>query len=97
MPNSSRLIALLFGAALALTGVFILFSGGIDLPTRHPPKRMHFRGLSLLLLGVSPLVAGGAVIGIAQGRWDRESRAVHGAIGCSIGALCVALLLANAP
>ena len=96
MSRWPQLIGIVFGAALVLLGLFILFSGGIALPTRQPSAQLHFRGVALMCLGLSPLVAGGTVIAIARERLDRESRTVHLAIVVSTGALGLALLLANA-
>ncbi len=94
MFSLSKLAVFLFGSALALAGLFILFSGGVSLPTRQPPRQFHFSGLSLLLLGLSPLVAGLLSLAIARGMVHRDSKATQLAIGVSILLLGLAFVLA---
>ena len=94
MSSLSKLAVTLFGSALALTGLYILLSGGISLPTRQPPRQFHFSGFSLFLLGLSPLVAGLLSLAIARGSVHRESKATQLAIGISIASLGLAFVLA---
>ncbi len=94
MSNLSKLAVILFGTAMALLGLFILLSGGVSLPTRQPPRQFHFSGLSLFLLGLSPLVAGLLSLAIARGSVPRESKATQVAIGLSILSLLLALVMA---
>lgn len=95
MSNLSKLAVILFGSALALLGLLILLSGGVALPTRHPPRQFHFSGLSLFLLGVSPLVAGLLSLAIARGAVHRESKVTQLAIGISIFSLGLAFIVAS--
>jgi len=94
MSNLAKLAVILFGAAMALLGLFILLSGGVSLPTRQPPRQFHFSGFSLFLLGLSPLVAGLLSVAIARGSVHRESRATQVVIGVSILSLLLALVMA---
>jgi hypothetical protein len=95
MSNQSRLALIFFGSALALLGLYVLFSGGVSLPTRQPARQFHFRGVSLLLLGLSPLVAGLLSLAIARAVVHLESRATQFAIGISIASLGLAFFLAH--
>lgn len=90
----SMLAVLLGGSALILTGLYVLSSGGMSLPTRHPPQQFHFSGLSLFLLGLPPLVAGVLSLAIGCGFVHRESKTTHWAILISIASLCLAFILA---
>lgn len=94
MSTLSRVLVLMFGAGLALLGVVILFSGGLSLPTRSPPTQFRFSGLTLLLLGASPLAAGATALAIAFDLAHRESRAVRSALAAAIVALGLAFVLA---
>jgi hypothetical protein len=94
MLRPTLLIAYLFGAALAGLGVVVLLSGGIALPTREPPRQFHFSGVSLWLLGLSPLIAGLVCMSLARGRLSRESPTTRWALGASMAALGLAFLLA---
>ena len=91
MSSLSKLAVIVFGSALAMAGMFILFSGGVSLPTRQLPRQFHFTGLSLFLLGLSPLVAGLLSLAIARGSIHRESKATQAAIAISITSLGLAL------
>lgn len=95
MSNLSKLAVTLFGSALALLGLFVLLSGGVSLPTRQPPRQFHFSGLSLFLLGLSPLIAGLLSLVIARGSVHGESKATQFAIGISIASLGLAFVLAS--
>jgi hypothetical protein len=95
MFSLSKFATIVFGSGLALLGLYILLSGGVSLPTRQPPKQFHFRGLSLFLLGMSPLVAGLLSLALARGVVHRESRFTQFAIGTSIIALGLAFVLAT--
>jgi hypothetical protein len=95
MSVVSRLFVILFGTALVLAGLYIVFSGGVSLPTRQPPRQFHFQGLSLWLLGLSPLLAGGASIAVARGSVLRNSIATQWAVGASLAALGLAFVLAT--
>ncbi len=95
MSVLTKLAIVVFGISLALVGVFVLLSGGVTLPTRQPPRQFHFGGLSLFLLGVSPLVAGITTLAIARGDLHRESKATQIAVGVSIAVLGLAFMLAG--
>ena len=95
MSSGSKLVVLVFGSALGLLGLLVLFSGGVSLPTRHPPRRFHFSGLSLLLLSLPPLVVGLLSLAVARGYLQRESRAARHAVGISIICLGLAFALAH--
>lgn len=94
MSSLSKPVVILFGAALVLLGLFILFSGGVSLPTRQPPRHFHFSGFSLFLLGLSPLVAGLLSLAGAGGWVRQESKAAQWGIGISILSLILALVMA---
>jgi hypothetical protein len=90
----NKTIVFLFGASLALLGLGILFSGGVTVPTRSPPVRLHFSGLSLLLLGGSPLALGVMCIALARGHLGSDSRATHLVISAGTAMLGIAFFLA---
>ncbi|ABM93646.1 MULTISPECIES: hypothetical protein [Methylibium] len=94
MLRPTLLITYLFGAALAALGLVVLFGGGVALPTREPPRQFVFSGVSLWLLGLSPLIAGLVCMGLARGRLSRESPTTRWALGASMAALGLAFLLA---
>lgn len=94
MLRPTLLITYLFGAALAALGLVVLFRGGVALPTREPPQQFHFSGVSLWLLGMSPLIAGLVCMGLARGRLSRESPTTRWALGASMAVLGLAFLLA---
>lgn len=94
MLRPTLLITYLFGAALAALGLVVLFGGGVTLPTREPPRQFVFSGVSLWLLGLSPLIAGLVCMGLARGRLSRESPTTRWALGASMAALGLAFLLA---
>ncbi|QAZ40183.1 hypothetical protein C1M51_12550 [Methylibium sp. Pch-M] len=94
MLRPTLLITYLFGAALAALGLVVLFGGGVALPTREPPRQFLFSGVSLWLLGLSPLIAGLVCMGLARGRLARESPTTRWALGASMAALGLAFLLA---
>lgn len=93
MSSRSGLAMTLVGIAFLLLGSFILFGGGVSLPTRQPPSQFHFSGLSLLLLGMSPVVAGLLCIALARGAITRNSPATQLAIGLVLGCLGLAFVL----
>lgn len=95
MSGLPKFMVVFCGTALALLGLFILFSGGVSLPTRQPPRQFHFSGLSLLFLGFSPLVAGITSLAVAHGLVQRESRATQLAIVVSLATLGAAFLAAH--
>jgi hypothetical protein len=90
----NKTIVFLFGASLALMGLGLLFSGGVTVPTRSPPVRFHFSGLSLILLGGSPLALGVMSIALARGDLGSDSRATQLAISAGIAMLGIAFFLA---
>ena len=94
MSLFSKLIAIAFGICLAVVGLAVLFSDGLTLPTRWPPEAFHFSGLSLLLLGASPVVLGLTSLALAFQALHRDSRSTWWAIGVSMGMLGLAFLLA---
>lgn len=91
----TKLAIVAFSVSLALVGLFVLLSGEVTLPTRQPPRQFHFGGLSLFLLGASPLVAGITTLAVARGNLHRESSATQIAVGVSIAALGLAFVLAR--
>lgn len=40
-------------AVLVVCACGLWLSGGVDVPTKHPPTRFYFKGTSLVLLGAS--------------------------------------------
>lgn len=90
-----RLLLVLIGAGFVLLGLFVLLSGGVSLPTRQPPRHFHFGGVSLLLLGLAPMMAGWLTMALGRGAVTLESRTAHGLIvGCLV-ALGLAFALAT--
>lgn len=85
----------LFGLALVITGVVVLFSGNLQFPSRSPGKVTQFAGLSLLLFGLSPCLLGATMWWLADKPDARYSTGVQLAIGAAIGCMIMALLLAK--
>jgi hypothetical protein len=94
VTSLNRIVVLSFGAALTALGLGMLLSGGLSLPTRSPPLRFHFTGMSLLLLGGSPLLLGVVMLAIARGSLDSASPVTRGLLGAGIVLLALAFLAA---
>jgi hypothetical protein len=95
MSKLASALVLCAGLVLVLLGVAVLFSGGLALPTRHPPVQFHFKGLSLMLLALAPMAAGCTLIALVQ-RWlNRDSAATRVALGVSMAAAGLAFVLAS--
>jgi hypothetical protein len=94
MTTQSRITVALFGAALAAVGLGILLSGSVSLPTKTPPLRFQFSGLSLLLLGGSPLLLGVVSLALCRGSLDTASRVTFSMIGVGMAMLGLAFVLA---
>jgi hypothetical protein len=84
-----------FGGTLLLTAVGLFFSGGIDAPTRLQPRTLQSAEISLLLPGLSPLLAGGCLWWVAARADRRNGAAVQISIAVAIGALITACLPSN--
>lgn len=85
----------LFGLALLITGVVLLFSGNLQFASRSPGKVTQFAGLSLLLFGLSPCLLGAIMWWLADKPDGRNNLGVQIAIGAAIGCMIMALLLAK--
>lgn len=95
MSNLTKFTFSAFGAALVAVGLFVLFSGGLSLPTRQPSVRFHFGGPSLSLLGLSPLALGLLSLSIVRGTVHQESRTTQLILGFGIVSLGLAFALAS--
>ncbi len=94
MRTIERAILLAVGGGFAVTGLALLASGGIDLPTRRPPVAFRFSGVPLLLLALSPLAAAAVSLGIGSGRLARDGRPTQVLIVVAIVSLGAAFLMA---
>lgn len=90
----SRVVAIAAGLALVLTGMALLFSGGISLPTRTPSIHFRFSGAPLLLLGTAPLLLGGVCLAITFQRLDRTSTMTRVLVGVGIAMVALSFVLA---
>ena len=90
----NRIVVFSFGAVLTALGLGVWLSGGLSLPTRSPPLRFHFTGMSLLFLGGSPLLLGVVMLAMAQGSLDSASRVTRGLLGAAMVLLALAFLAA---
>ncbi|RYF80948.1 MAG: hypothetical protein EOO29_12170 [Comamonadaceae bacterium] len=94
MSNFSRLLILAFGLLLVCAGLGLWLTGGMSLPTRHPPVRFHFSGLALLLVGSAPAVSGGVLLALGMQKLDREAPATRGLLFAAMALLALAFVLA---
>ncbi len=67
---SLQVAALLFAAL----GLVIWLSEGFALPARTPPVQFHFSGVSLLMLGASPMTFASILLALARGLIGRDDR-----------------------
>lgn len=95
MAPLNKTLLYLLGAGLAVLGVGLLISGGMTLPTRSPPVRFHFSGLSLVLLGGSPLVLGATLLALGRGKLAADARATQVAVGVAIALTGLAFAVAT--
>lgn len=91
---STRAFLFILGFLLLLGGVVVLLSGSVSLPTRSPITHFQFSGASLLLLGATPVLAGGTCIAVALQVIDRHSKTMRLLIGAGIVMLGLSFLLA---
>ena len=94
MTTLNKLFVVLFGAALVAVGLGLLLSGSFSLPTKTPPLRFQFTGLSLLLLGGSPLLLGIVSLALARGSLKSDSRFTYCCIATGMSMLGLAAVIA---
>jgi len=92
MPNQQP-FGYAFAAGLVAFGLWILLSGGVELPTRRPPVAFHFSGLSLLLLGASPITLGTTLLAVVRGRLPLNGRSTQLLIGLALALLGIAFAI----
>jgi hypothetical protein len=78
---------------LLVSAIGLWLSGGIDLPTKHPPTRFHFKGLSLVLLGASFGVMGAGLGGLSikPERFEGKTMGYISATAFAVAALAFVL------
>lgn len=94
MSRSARAMVLGLGLLLVLLALVAWLTGGLSLPTRHPPVRFHFSGWALALLGAAPAVSGSVLLALATERLDRESPLTRGLLFAAMAVLGLAFVLA---
>ena len=94
MSNLSRLSIRAFGMLLVLTALGVWLTGGLSLPTRHPPVSFHFSGVALLLLGAAPAVSGGLLLALGLQKLDRDAAITRALLFGAMGLLALAFMLA---
>jgi hypothetical protein len=82
---------------LLVSAIGLWLSGGIDLPTKHPPTRFHFKGMSLALLGASLGVMGAGLgwLSFKPDRFEGKAAGYTSAIAFAVAALAFALCEAH--
>lgn len=94
MSGALRVLLAAAGAGALLLGLGLLASGGMTLPTRHPPVAFHFSGLALGLLALAPVLVGSLLLALASGRLRRDTPAARRWAGAAIAAVALAFVLA---
>ncbi len=90
-----RIFYYFFGAALIGTGLVLLAKGGLELPTRHPPKTIQFSGLSHFLFSLSPILTGWCLLRLGVDSSRRNQLMTKTLFFAGIFSMCAALVIAQ--